>query len=98
MAQRQMAEQRGDDRQPGSALGVGIIGVSPVRGWATTAHIPALRACGFVGIVPSQARAGADLAALGPDRRSLDRVDRGCPRGTGAAFRSAPLWTSIYSP
>ncbi len=44
MAQRQMAEQRGDDRQPGSALGVGIIGVSPVRGWATTAHIPALRA------------------------------------------------------
>src|SRR6266581_267305 len=28
----------------GSALGVGIIGVSPVRGWAATAHIPALRA------------------------------------------------------
>ena len=26
------------------ALGVGIIGVSPVRGWAATAHIPALRA------------------------------------------------------
>ena len=44
MAQRQMAERRWDDRQPGSAVGVGIIGVSPVRGWATTAHIPALRA------------------------------------------------------
>src|SRR3954462_10989735 len=29
---------------PESALGVGIIGVSPVRGWAATAHIPALRA------------------------------------------------------
>jgi predicted dehydrogenase len=29
---------------PGSMLGVGIIGVSPVRGWAATAHIPALRA------------------------------------------------------
>jgi predicted dehydrogenase len=29
---------------PGSKLGVGIIGVSPVRGWAATAHIPALRA------------------------------------------------------
>src|SRR5216684_3844805 len=29
---------------PKSMLGVGIIGVSPVRGWATTAHIPALRA------------------------------------------------------
>src|SRR5438034_598679 len=27
-----------------STLGVGIIGVSPVRGWATTAHVPALRA------------------------------------------------------
>jgi predicted dehydrogenase len=27
-----------------SMLGVGIIGVSPVRGWAATAHIPALRA------------------------------------------------------
>src|SRR5438477_11326150 len=29
---------------PKSTLDVGIIGVSPVRGWATTAHIPALRA------------------------------------------------------
>src|SRR5229473_2158947 len=29
---------------PKSMLGVGIIGVSPVRGWATTAHIPALQA------------------------------------------------------
>ena len=29
---------------PESMLGVAIIGVSPVRGWATTAHIPALRA------------------------------------------------------
>jgi predicted dehydrogenase len=29
---------------PESTLGVGIIGVSPVRGWAGIAHIPALRA------------------------------------------------------
>ena len=29
---------------PESRLGVGIVGVSPVRGWAATAHIPALRA------------------------------------------------------
>src|SRR5438067_9992937 len=29
---------------PKSTLGIGIVGVSPVRGWATTAHIPALRA------------------------------------------------------
>ncbi len=28
----------------GHSLGVGIIGVSPVRGWASVAHIPALRA------------------------------------------------------
>src|SRR5438309_5028303 len=28
---------------PKSRLGVGIVGVSPVRGWAATAHIPALR-------------------------------------------------------
>src|SRR5947209_14764453 len=29
---------------PKSTLGVGIVGVSPVRGWAAVAHIPALRA------------------------------------------------------
>jgi predicted dehydrogenase len=29
---------------PETRLGVGIVGVSPVRGWAATAHIPALRA------------------------------------------------------
>jgi predicted dehydrogenase len=29
---------------PEPTLGVGIIGVSPVRGWAATTHIPALRA------------------------------------------------------
>src|SRR5881398_118517 len=29
---------------PEATLGVGIIGVSPVRGWAATAHIPALSA------------------------------------------------------
>jgi len=29
---------------PGSTLGVGIIGVSAIRGWAAVAHIPALRA------------------------------------------------------
>src|SRR5437667_10292140 len=33
-----------DLAMPESMLGVAIIGVSPVRGWATTAHIPALRA------------------------------------------------------
>jgi predicted dehydrogenase len=33
-----------EESMPESSLGVGIIGVSPVRGWAATAHIPALRA------------------------------------------------------
>jgi predicted dehydrogenase len=33
-----------DNTRPESTLGVGIIGVSPVRGWAAIAHIPALRA------------------------------------------------------
>src|SRR5213083_1489818 len=33
-----------EESMPESTLGVGIIGVSPVRGWAATAHIPALRA------------------------------------------------------
>src|SRR5438132_10133548 len=33
-----------DRARPQSTLGVGIVGVSPVRGWAAIAHIPALRA------------------------------------------------------
>src|SRR5213596_3581598 len=33
-----------EESMPESTLGVGIIGVSSVRGWAATAHIPALRA------------------------------------------------------
>src|SRR5260221_11231261 len=37
-------EVTSDVAMPKSTLGVGIIGVSPVRGWAATAHIPALRA------------------------------------------------------
>src|SRR5437660_6309507 len=32
------------DMRESTTLGVGIIGVSPQRGWAATAHIPALRA------------------------------------------------------
>src|SRR5947209_3816359 len=33
-----------EESMPESTLGVGIIGVSPARGWAATAHIPALHA------------------------------------------------------
>jgi predicted dehydrogenase len=33
-----------DNTRTESTLGVGIVGVSPVRGWAAIAHVPALRA------------------------------------------------------
>jgi predicted dehydrogenase len=52
---------------PKSTLGVGIIGVSPVRGWAATAHIPALRALPNYEIRalsahnPESARAAGDM-------------------------------------
>jgi predicted dehydrogenase len=41
---RRRGYSRMTDKLPGATLGVGIIGVSSVRGWAATAHIPALRA------------------------------------------------------
>src|SRR5438093_3222566 len=44
MARTEAAETASAVATPKSTLGVGIIGVSPVRGWATTAHVPALRA------------------------------------------------------
>ena len=44
MARTEARETRSALPIPKSRLGVGIIGVSPARGWATTAHIPALRA------------------------------------------------------
>ena len=44
MAPTEAGETTSAVATPKSTLGVGIIGVSPVRGWATTAHVPALRA------------------------------------------------------
>ncbi len=44
MARTETRETTSAPAIPKSTLGVGIIGVSPLRGWATTAHIPALRA------------------------------------------------------
>src|SRR3982750_291251 len=44
MPQTQAPETTSALAIPKSTLGVGIVGVSPVRGWASTAHIPALRA------------------------------------------------------
>src|SRR6266513_2353028 len=56
---------------PKSTLGVGIIGVSPVRGWAATAHIPALRALPNYEIralsahSPGSARAASEAFGVG---------------------------------
>src|SRR3989440_4261216 len=44
MARTEARETTSALATPKSTWGVGIIGVSPVRGWAATAHIPALRA------------------------------------------------------
>src|SRR2546428_13509053 len=46
-------------------VGVGIIGVSPVRGWATTAHIPALRALPNYKIAALSVRSAESARAVG---------------------------------
>lgn len=48
-----------------STLGVGIIGVSPVRGWAATAHIPALRALPNYQLRALSARSAESARAAG---------------------------------
>ena len=50
---------------PESTLGVGIIGVSPLRGWAATAHIPALRALPNYEIRALSARSAESARAAG---------------------------------
>ena len=50
---------------PGSTLGVGIIGVNPGRGWAATAHIPALRALPNYEIRALSARSAESARAAG---------------------------------
>jgi predicted dehydrogenase len=51
--------------KPQSTLGVGIIGVSPARGWAATAHIPALRALPNYEIRALSARSAESARAAG---------------------------------
>src|SRR5436190_13792300 len=48
-----------------ATLGVGIIGVSPVRGWAATAHIPALRALPNYQLRALSAHSAASARAAG---------------------------------
>jgi predicted dehydrogenase len=50
---------------PESTLGVGIVGVSPNRGWAATAHIPALRALANYEVRALSARSAESARALG---------------------------------
>src|SRR5258707_1083298 len=48
-----------------SKLGVGIVGVSPLRGWAATAHIPALRALPNYEVRALSARSAESARAAG---------------------------------
>jgi predicted dehydrogenase len=50
---------------PESILGVGVIGVSPSRGWAATAHIPALRALPNYEVRALSARTAESARAAG---------------------------------
>src|SRR5467141_3615342 len=50
---------------PESTLGVGIVGVSPARGWAAAAHIPALRALPNYEIRALSARTAESARAAG---------------------------------
>src|SRR6266550_3262836 len=50
---------------PKSTLGVGIIGVSPVWGWAANAHVPALRALPNYEIRALSARSAESASAAG---------------------------------
>jgi predicted dehydrogenase len=50
-----------------STLGVGIIGVSPVRGWAAIAHIPALRALSNYEIRALSAHSAESARAAGEE-------------------------------
>src|SRR3989442_3743122 len=56
-----------------STLGVGISGVSPVRGWAATAHIPALRALPNYEIRALSAHS-AEYARAASERFGVDAV------------------------
>src|SRR5256885_12820102 len=65
MPQTEARETRSALAIANSTLGVGIVGVSPVRGWATTAHIPALRALPNYEIRALSARSAEAARAAG---------------------------------
>src|SRR2546429_6404452 len=65
MPRTESRETRSAAVMPESTLGIGIIGVSPVRGWAATAHIPALRALPTFEIRALSALSAATARAAG---------------------------------
>src|SRR5437879_9350442 len=65
MPQTEVVETRSAAATPESTRGVGIIGVSPVWGWAATAHIPALRALPNYEIRALSARSAESARAAG---------------------------------
>src|SRR6267378_2491633 len=88
-----------------SKLGVGIIGVSPTRGWAATAHIPTLRALPNYEIralsahnADSERAAGKAVYCEWPLGRALDdaramaalAAEQGVPTVVGLQARQAP--------
>ena len=65
MAGTQAAETASAPATTRSRLGVGIIGVNPTRGWASTAHIPALRALPNYEITALSAQSAESAHAAG---------------------------------
>src|SRR6184192_3940951 len=65
MPQTEARDKTSAPAVPKSTLGIGIIGVNPVWGWATTAHIPALRALPNYEIRALSARSAESARAVG---------------------------------
>src|SRR5438876_9873583 len=86
-----------------STLGVGIIGVSPVRGWAATAHIPALRALPSYEIralgahSPDSARAAGDAFGVGAVFADHEQLVRQPDIDVVAVTVKAPLHRELVS-
>src|SRR2546430_12207359 len=65
MPQTEARDKTSAPAVPESTLGIGIIGVNPTRGWAATAHIPALRALPKYEIRALSARSAESARAVG---------------------------------
>jgi predicted dehydrogenase len=68
-----------------SMLGIGILGVSPTRGWAATAHIPALRALANYEIRAQSAQGAESARAM-----AALAAEHGGRSAVGLQARQAP--------